>query len=56
MGSIDSKIEQILDYYLLQKRIENLKKENNEKENTKFINACFFSSTLIREWKIKNEL
>ena len=53
MGSIDSKFEQILDYYLLQKKIDNLKKENKEMENNKYSKGYFISSSLIREWKIK---
>ena len=53
MGSIDSKVEQLLDYYKLQKKISNLKIENKENENSKLTNGYLFSSSLIKEWKIK---
>ena len=51
MGTSDSKIEQILDYYLLQKKIENLKKENNSKENSEISNGYIIGTNLLREWK-----
>ena len=51
MGSFDSKVKQIVDYYLLQKKLHNLSKGNDIEEEEKMRNGYIVSTSLLMNWR-----
>ena len=52
MTSIDLELKQIVSYYLLQKKLQNLTKGNNVEEDKNIRNIYLVSTSILMNWKV----